>query len=254
MKELEEYELIKRSEDELFGFTVSCFVKNGIVWNEYYLSYSDLPLNMINDLFYQDDDMAVQTYCNLPIAHIQKDPNINSMMDTYIMYSQKYNFPIMAYPNFTCNINEDMEVEAVHAITHTGIPVEIDVRIDNKNNVIYVTNMNYMDKQQILYFDKSGRIIRSDLVVNSILVSIDEFTYDDINHEILESVKESEDPIYTVKTKTDDNGRKLYMIGFNKPKDEIDMISRRININENMYIELCKFRTYNVLDDIDFDD
>lgn len=255
MKELKEYELTQESEDQLFGFTISCFVKNGIVWNEYYISYSDLPLNMINDLFYQDDDMAVQTYINLPVAYLNEDQDIDTLMNTYIMYSPKYDFQSITYPNFTCNINEHMEVEAIHSIDENGYPIEIDIRIDHKHNVIYVTNINDMNKQVILYFDKSGRIIRSDLVINCMLVSIDKFTYDDKNHEILESVTESEEPIYSVKTKTDESGRKLYMICYDENEDIINMITRRINLNDEAYIELCKFRIYNdYLDDIDFDD
>lgn len=254
MKELEEYELTQESEDELYGFTVSCFVKNGIVWNEFYLSYTDLPLNMVNDLFYDDDDVNIETYSNLPIAHIQGDPNIHSMMDTHIMYSPKYNFKAMAYPDFICNLNEDMEVEAIHSVGFNGEPLVVDVRIDHKHDIVYVTNADNPDRQTIHYFDKSGRITKADLIYNSILASTEEFSYDDVNHEILDCTKDELDNIsYTVKTKTDDNGRKLYMIGF-EDNDEISSITRRININENMYIELCKFRTYATFDDIEFDD
>lgn len=253
MKSLEEYELIKRSKDELFGFTISCFVKNGIVWNEYYVSYSDLPLNMINDLFYQDDDMAVQTYINLPVAYLNEDQDIDTLMNTYIMYSPKYNFPSITYPNFTCNINEHMEVEAIHSIDFNGNPLTVDIRIDHKNNVIYVTNVDNPNRE-IHYFYKFGRITKVDLIYDSILTSTDEFSYDDINHEILECTKdESGDIVYTVKTKTDDNGRKLYMVGF-EDDDEISIITRRINLNEDLYIELSKFRTHTTFEDIDFDD
>ena len=253
MKKLKEYELAQESENELYGFTASCFVKNGIVWNEFYLSYTDLPLNMINDLFYEDDDINIETYSNLPISHIQGDPNINSIMDTHIIYSPKYNFKSILSPEFVCNINENMEVEAIHSVDFNGNFIELDVSIDHKNDVIYVANHGN-DKQSIYYFDKSGRITKADLIYDLLLISTDEFYYDDINHEIFECLKdETDDIIYTTKIKTDDNGKNLYSIGYDDD-NEINIISRRINVSENMYIELSKFRTLSTFDDIEFDD
>lgn len=253
MKELEEYELTQESENELYGFTASCFVKNGIVWNEYYVAYKGLDLDTINDNFYENEDTILATYSNLPLAYFEED-DTEVDINKHIMYSQKYDFPSIAFPEFVCNINEDMEVEAIHSVDIDGNPIVVDVRIDHKHDIIYVTNTNNLDKQTILYFDKSGRIIKSDLILNSILVSIDKFIYDDINHEIKECVSESEELVYSVDTKTDNNGRKLYMIYKDELNKIVDMIGRRINVNENMFIELHKFRIDDGLDNIDFDD
>lgn len=250
MKKLEEYELVQESENELYGFTASCFIKNGIVWNEFYLSYNDLPLNMVNSLFYEDDDINIEMYSNLPIDH--GNPNSDSIMDSHIMYSPKYNFKSIVSPEFVCNINETMEVEAIHSVGFNGNLTELDVNIDHKNNVIYVTNLDN-DKQSIYYFDKSGRITKADLIYDLLLISTDEFHYDDINHEIFECLKdETDDIVYTTKIKTDDNGKILYTIGYDDD-NEINIITRRINVNENMYIELSKFRMLSTLEDTDLD-
>ncbi len=249
MKELEGYELAQESENELYGFSVCCFVKNGIVWNEYYVAYDGLDLDTINDNFYYDEDEVVEKYSNLPLSY-SKDDEIN--VNKHIIYSPKYDFTSIASPEFVCNINENMEVEAIHSVDIDGEPLVVDVRIDHKHDIIYATNADNPGNQTIMYFDKSGRITRTDLIINSILVAISEFKYDDINHEIKECVLESEELVYSMDTKTDDDGQKLYMI-YTDESNKIDMIAKRINVNENMYIELCKFRTHTTLEDTDVD-
>lgn len=246
MKPLNEYELTKESSDEIFGFTVSCFLRNGIVWNEYYIS-TYLTLNQINQIFYIDEDRAINNYGKLPLAYRNDDANVN--VNNYIMYSPKYKSePYIVDSEFMCNIDEYMEVEAIHIINDDGNLIDIDVAIDHANNIIYITN-DSVNALSIVYFDNKKRMYKSELIINNNIESLVNIEYDDEN---LESIKKITDEftkleLSSIYTKYDNYGRKLYIVSTNEKMDRnsiVSSITRRININENSYIELCKFKTY----------
>lgn len=246
MKALNEYELTKERDDELFGFAASCFVRNGIVWNEYYVIYRGLPLTQINDIFYISEEEAISTYSNLPLTYINGE--IKTNINTYLMYTPKYKSEphIIDSESFTCNINKDMEVEAIHLVNDYGDLIDVDVTIDHDNNIIYVTTD--IGRATILYFDDKRRICKSELSIDDNVECLCKTEYDDENLESTETLTggpDFDDSILSlIHTKYDANGRKLYMLSNDKTRDTsiISSIARRINIGEDAYIEFTKFK------------
>lgn len=246
MKALNEYELTKERNDELFGFRASCFVRNGVVWNEYYVVYRGLPLKQINDIFYMSEEEAIGTYANLPIAYI--NDNVKANLNTYVVYSPKYKLEphIIESEGFTCTINEDMEIEAIHLVNDDGDLVDIDVTIDHDNHIIYTTSDI---GTATLYFDDTRRICKSELLIDNNIESISKIEYDDENLESIETLTGGPDfddlVFYSIYTKYDTDGKKLYMLLNDKTDYDSNIISsitRRINMGRDAYIEFTKFK------------
>lgn len=245
IKPLNEYELVKEMPDETFGFTASCFVRNGVVWNEYYVSYLGLDLVQINDIFYIDRDESIITYGKLPLAYRNVDSGIKVGINNHIIYSPKYKSdPRIIDPEYVCNINEDMEVEAIHLVNTKGEMVTVDIIIDHENDSITVANPATGATTVELYDDKK-RMIESNLIIDDNILSTDKIKYDDENFEAIEVVTDYNGDVASLLHKLDMNGKRLYTISIDEENGKIDSITRRLNTTEDTYIEFCKFKTFN---------